>query len=424
MSTGLPHIPAAWRSYILYSLSKIGPGLVMFAAVPIWTRAFGAEQYGLYSMCWVATLFSSAFFTGWLRQAILRHTGDPDFDMNALPSWVVPICATASVLPVIAIVIVESASHASADRVGLVLSGGIFGFLNSYYAVVQTRSQRHHSVGLFTTAEVVRIGGAVGFSLIGAFVFGLQGSVSILSAYCLGTAASLAILKLGFRKSSTSVRRSYLALSRYWAFGWPMTLWLTVSSMLLYSDRLIIGISLDAKAVGSYGSISDLIVRGMGMVTFPLTMRAHPALMQIWNSGDRVGALKLTRRYTRYVLIVCSGSVVLGALFGSLIIESFLGVEVESPLIVPALLGGAAFWQIGLMSHKPLEMANRTKTMLVLILSVTAFSVVANVMLIPLFGLVAAALVVLAGSAVYVIGTYRLSMPVKYSTSNRWGEVS
>ena len=65
-----------WRTYSLYAASKIAPGLIMFAAVPIWTRTFGANQYGLYSILWAAALFSSAFFTGWIRQALLRHSGN------------------------------------------------------------------------------------------------------------------------------------------------------------------------------------------------------------------------------------------------------------------------------------------------------------------------------------------------------------
>jgi len=418
MRSVLAPMPSSLRPYVLYAMSKIGPGLIMFAAVPLWTRAFGAEQYGLYSMCWVATLFSSAFFTGWLRQAILRHTGDPDLDMNALPIWVVPACAIVSILPVIVVVFVESATHTSADMVGLVISSALFAFLNSYYAVVQARSQRHDHVGLYTTAELVRLGAALGLSFIGTSVLDQQGSVAIVGAYCVGTAMSIAVLRRGFRESAPKVIRTSHVLSRFWSYGWPMTLWLTVSSMLLYCDRLIIGILLDAKAVGTYGSISDLAVRGVGMVTFPLSMRAQPALMRIWNSGDRLGALQLTRKYTKYVIIVGIVCTVLGGVFGTGILESLLGVEVKSPLIVPALLGGSALWQIGLMSHKPLEMADRTKTMLLLILSITVLSVAANIVLIPLLGLVGPALVFLAGSTAYVLATFYLSARVQLQFSD------
>lgn len=416
MNKAAPRIPWAWRSYGLYALSKIAPGLMMFAAVPIWTRTFGAEQYGLYSMCWVATLFSSAFFTGWLSQAVLRHAGDADFDLNTIPPWVIPTCATISALPVIVIVWVESEGHRSADSVGLVLAGALFACLNSYYAVILTRCQRHDHVGRFAAAELVRIGVAIGLSFTGTFALRWQGSVSIVGAYCIGTAISLAILARGFRETKTVVLRTSHALRRFWTFGWPMTLWLTVSSMLLYSDRLIIGILLNADAVGRYGAISDLIVRGVGMLAFPFTMKAHPALMKKWNSGDRPGALALSRRYTKYVMIVCGVCVVLGSVVGSRILTPLLGFDIKSPLIVPSLLGGAALWQVGLMSHKPLEMGNRTRTMLITIMSITVMSMAANVVLIPHLGLVAPALVFLLGSASYVILTSYLSLRVQLLT--------
>jgi len=419
-----PLISPASRPYVLYAVSKIGPGLIMFAAVPIWTRAFGAEQYGLYSVCWVATLLSSAFFTGWLRQAVLRHAGDPNFDLNVLPLWVMPTCALIGVLPVIVIVWIESAAHTSADVVGLVLTSALFACLNSYYTVAQTRSQRHDHVGRFASAELVRIGAALGLSLTGTFLFGQQGSVSIVGAYCVGTAIGLAILVRGFPKKKLVVVRTPHVLGTFWSYGWPMTLWLAVSSMLLYSDRLIIGILLDAKAVGTYGSISDLVVRGIGMLTFPLTMKAHPALMRMWNSGDRSRALLLSKRYMKYTVVLCGVCVALGAMTGSRILEQLLGVDIESPLIVPALLAGAALSQVGLMSHKPLEMADRTRTMLVTLLSITALSVTANVVLIPHLGLVAPALVFFTGSACYVIATLYLSTRVQALTSPQKGEQS
>lgn len=418
---GRTALPSAWRSYTLYAMSKIGPGIIMFAAVPIWTRTFGEEQYGLYSMCWVATILSSGFFTGWLSQAVLRHAGDDNFDLNALPSWVVPTCATVAAVPVAIIVFVESATHHSADVVGLVGTSVVFACLNSYYTVLQTRAQRHDHVGRFASAEFLRIGTALVLSLTVALVLGQQGSVSIVGSYCVGTAFGIAILMNRFPRNTELFIRTPQALKQFWSFGWPMTLWLTVSSMLLYSDRLIIGILLDAKAVGMYSSISDVTVRGIGMLAFPLTMKAHPALMKIWNSGDRTGALMLSRRYTKYVLIVSGVSVALGALVGSRILELLLGTTIESRLIVPALLGGAALWQVGLMSHKPLEMANRTQTMLVTIILITSLSVVANFALIPHLGLVAPALIFFTGAACYVVVTTYISSRVHILSSIRIG---
>jgi len=412
-TSGRVFLPVEWRSYALYAASKVGPGLVMFAAVPIWTRTFGVEQYGLYSMCWVATLFSSAFFTGWLSQALLRHTGDSKFDVDKLPTWVVPTCAVVSAVPVVVIVFVESSSHSSADTLALVLSSAIFASLNSLYVVVQTRTQRNDRVGRFTAAEFVRIGTALTFSLLGAALFGGQGSVAIVRGYCVGTALGLWVLWERPRARAARTGRGSEVLTRFWSFGWPMTLWLTVSSMLLYSDRLVIGFLLGAEAVGTYGSISDVIVRGIGMLTFPITMRSHPAVMRVWNSGDRHGALRLTRRYTKFIIVICGVCVIPGSIFGSPVLESLLHVQIQSPVIVPALLAGAALWQIGLMSHKPLEMASRTKTMLATILSITIPSIGANFLLVPHLGLVAPAIVFCTGAALYVGATHYLSRRVK-----------
>ena len=51
------------QTILIYGAAKIGPGLIMFAAVPIWIRLFGVDEYGLYAICWASALFSSSFFT-------------------------------------------------------------------------------------------------------------------------------------------------------------------------------------------------------------------------------------------------------------------------------------------------------------------------------------------------------------------------
>lgn len=401
---------ARWQSFMFYGASKVAPGLIMIAAVPIWTRTYGASEYGLYSITWAAALFSSSFFTGWLRQAILRHTGNRNLTLQSLPRWVTPICSAVSTLPVVVVVLLQPSPHTGSELDVFLWTSVVFAFLNSAYTVSQAKSQRENEVVRYTIAEIVRIGCALLLSLTVTSSLPIAGSVAIVGAYSIGTLMGIGVLTFHAKKEPESSIQASHVLQQFWAYGWPLAIWLTVSSMLLYVDRILIGMILGSAAAGTYAAISDLIVRGIGMLTFPITMTAHPEIMRRWNTHDKAGALTAIRVYTKYLLLISAGVVVIGAIFGTRLLQWFLGVEIPNPVIVPALLAGGALWQVALMTHKPLEIANKTMAMLITIVIVTACCIALNLMLIPVIGLIAPPVVFFLGALGYVVATTILSV--------------
>ena len=198
-------------------------------------------------------------------------------------------------------------------------------------------------------------------------------------------------------------QRSREALRQFWVYGWPMAIWLTTSALLLYVDRLIIGALLGSAEAGAYAAVSDVIVRGFSMVAFPLTMASHPEIMRQWNAGSRAKAFYLIRVYRNYLLGLCAIVALASVLFGTELLELVLGIEIENPALVPALVLGAALWQVGLMTHKPLEMANQTRLMVVIIVGITVATSSANFFLIPVLGVGAAAYAFCLGALAYVV---------------------
>lgn len=399
--------PVSKKSLLAYSAGKILPGVVLFVAVPLWTRAFGAEQYGLYAIAWSVTLFSSSLTTGWLRQALLRHSGATGADLRDLPRWVLPTVTLASTVPV-ALLVVLQLQHSTAPAVLLAVALA-FAALNSTYTVMQAVAQRYGQSSRYTAAEIVRVVVAVALSLVLGSWSELEGASCIVLAFVVGTVAGLAVLrakKMQHARQPHYTRRA--ALPIFWRYGWPMTIWLASSALLLYVDRLIISATLGPEAAGEYAAVSDVIVRGFAMLTFPLTMVSHPIVMRAWNAGKRADALATNAVYRRYLLVLASGTIIVGAVLGRPVLEGLLSIDVSSPYLVPLLLAGAGLWQAGLMTHKELELTDRTRTMAGLVVGITLLSAAANVVLTPVVGIVGPATVFAIGAAIYTISTAML----------------
>src|SRR5690606_34874656 len=135
---------------------------------------------------------------------------------------------------------------------------------------------------------------------------------SILFGYAAGSLVSLLVLP---RKPRHDDRSASVA-GAFWRFGWPMTIWLALSSVLVYADRVIVSASLGPERAGAYAATADLIVRGFAMVTFPVTMTLHPIVMRAWNAGQKEGALAAVRRHSLILSVWVTFGTVLVTLIG------------------------------------------------------------------------------------------------------------
>lgn len=404
--------PVSRRTLMAYGLGKIIPGLLLFLAVPLWTRTFGSEQYGIYSIAWSVALFSSSLSTGWIRQALLRHTGNDAATLRSLPRWPVPVASLLSCLPVAFLVAFQL--HHVGDALSFAVAALVFTVVNAAYTVFQASAQREGRSTTFTLAEVLRVGGAIIVSLPLNTVAGVEGATAIIAAFCLSTGIAVVVLQWpalvgqNHQRSRLPPTSGISTLTLFWNYGWPMAIWLAASSLLLYQDRVIIGAILGPRDAGEYAAVADVIVRGFAMVSFPLTMMSHPLIMAAWNRGEPTTAISINRTFQRYLSVISIVIVVGGCFLGRTVLQAVLGIDIEEPVLVPLLLVGAALWQLGLMTHKELEMENKTRVMALLIVSVALLSAIINVLIVRWTGVLGPAAVFAAGAGAYALTTYTL----------------
>jgi O-antigen/teichoic acid export membrane protein len=408
---------------VTYAASKVLPGAAGLLAVVVFLRLAGAPAYGVYSVTLAVAVFSGNIAVGWLRQAALRFAGDEQAAFRCLPAWVTwaslagAACCTAVVVP---LVLGGTGAHV---MLGAFFVAGAFGCQALVVTLLQARLSPRKVFQAETSRAVLQLAiPCLALLLLGPspavllFAVALAVMLSVLPVRSELPAWS-AVPGLGARGRDVRARERRV-LRAWWSYGWPMSLWLSTATVLQLSDRVLIARWLGTGAAGAYAGLYDVVNGGFAICLFPVTMAAHPRISTLWNQGRGTESLAENSRALRVQLVIFVPLLAGAALFRDALAGLVLpaGPQDYAPLVIPILLG-AFLWQLALTVHKRLELERRTRTMLLFLLVATVANLVANVVLIPVYGPVAAAWTTLGGAAVY------LALCVAWRLRHRYVEV-
>jgi O-antigen/teichoic acid export membrane protein len=391
------------RTFANYGLSKVAPGLITLAAIPLTVRAIGAAGYGVYSSTWALTVLTTSLFGGWVRTAALRATGDADHALGRLPRSVLVATSIAPAVPAIGWALIIMDRNPELGSVTLVLTAAVFAAANGLYTLITTRTQRDGKSGTFAVAETVRAGLGLGITLVLAFGHLVEGAAAVFIGYVLGTLIASVVAVWSNPPSLRPPGAQAGLVAAYWRYGWPMSLWLGSSTALVYADRFVLTHLLGPTVAGRYAAVADLLVRGTAVVTSPIIMAIHPAVMAHWNNGRIAEALSTLRR-TAQVMAALLGLAVLGAVFiGPFVLRFVVPQDTASRVVLGGLAFGSAMWQLGIVAHKPFELVAKNLQMLVIALAAMCVTVVLDLVLVPVLGTAGAVVALCSGATGYTI---------------------
>ncbi len=375
----------------------------MFLAVPLLLRVYGAGEYGVYSQVWVIASAFSGLGVGWLRQAELRYTGDPTLSLLGVRRIVLFGTALASGLlaAFLSVVLLTSAQDWS-----IRVAAGALTAAMSYYSLRLVRAQRLAMMRVFNLAEITRasLGVLLALSLptwILPNALWLPRTASLIVAvFACGYLMASMVLPPVFRplRLRSDATRAFLA------YGWPMGLWLPLSTGMLYVDRMLLGGRVGEDALGNYAAASDIIVRGMTLIGAPFLLYFHPKIMNLLNTGRAKNASTLLSKWEKVGALGCLLVVVL-AWFYVTPFANFLGITGVPREALVLLVAGGSLWQLAQVTHKPLEMRGQTWVMLVALSLAFGLQLALLTILIPPLGLVGAALGMASGPFAYILIT-------------------
>jgi O-antigen/teichoic acid export membrane protein len=405
-------VDVAW-----YGASKAMPAILGLGAIAFFVRHAGAAQYGYYSVVWATSLVIANFAGGWLRQSALRFAGATDEDQSRVrrAAMVASIAATA----VLAVPATLVALPGVAGRCLLLVLGAWLAAAMAVQLLVVALLQAQQRARGVALCESTRAVGSLAFPVVLSVGFAANAEALVLGtalALLLAAAVGLRLLdpRPGENGSAGSTRL-------WWRFGWAMSVWLTIASVLQFSDRIIIQRMIGAATAGSYGAVYDATSRILVVCLFPVTMASHARIMNHWNRREYAAAKNQNRR-SMLVQTVMFGPLLAGmwCLRGPLttVLAGQDAADVRG-LVLPLALG-AFLWQLSLSAHKVLEVHNKTTPMLINVTVCTAANIAFNVALIPAFGPAAAAWTTAGAAAAYLGLTRLTARAVLGSAQMRW----
>ncbi len=194
-----------------------------------------------------------------------------------------------------------------------------------------------------------------------------------------------------FRNIKNLIAKQNNDLLKKWAYyGTPLSLWFAVGLALPFLDRFFINIYLPDQYLGLYASTQELLTRFFSLTLFPFIMALHPRIMSLWNKSNYHDATRLINQSISLVFII--GVIILYIVwkfndFTFLLMGIMIpGFDSESRRLIVPLLASGLLWQLSFLTHKMLELMEKTSLMTMAIIPSLIINIIGNYYFLPIIG--------------------------------------
>jgi O-antigen/teichoic acid export membrane protein len=295
------------------------------------------------------------------------------------------LATSATVVAVL--VVLPVAGRAFAVEVALVGSAAAA----TAYSTIQATSlrsrlawERYAALQLLTTAT--RVAGALMPPLMGS---GWRGAFAGYAAGLAIGGTAAAFVRLAPAPGLPKGVRVLLA------YGAPLTLVGLGTTGLLLLDRVILGALRDSQTVGLYAVAYSVADQPVSLISSTLMLPAFPKLVSLYELDREQPSAELARRVALWLASV-SPVVVLLLLFREQIVTLLAGDQFRgASRVVPLVAIGSCAYGLTQYAAVPLQLRQRTRLYGVLVFGAALANGILNVLLIPVWGLVGAAVATL-----------------------------
>jgi len=396
------------KDSIWYFIASAVGSALGFLSIPIFTRLFIPQEYGIYSLVSTTVMIGSPFLFVWIAASSLRfypeHLKDDTLDVyystiyHYMPHFV--FLFLAAFIPIAAFVL-----PLGKYRVAVCLGIAIFAF-NTLYMVmlsmVRARQQAWQYCLLYILAPFGRY--VAGAGLVVAFKTHRVESALAAWVGILLLCIPLELILLSARQYFHWKKVSNRELRFWFGFGFVLTFSNLFSHFLISGDRFILQALKGAAAVGLY-SVSYNIVFGIGSLFSDFILLASiPVLNKVYVMEGDDEAIHLINRLTRYLLLALTPSMLTLCVLSHRMFSVFTSAKyfaAESTVLPIAI--GTFFAFLGSLPLQSFYLKKKTVMAVVPFGISTAVNIGSNFILIPLLGINGAAWSTAISYSVYMV---------------------
>jgi O-antigen/teichoic acid export membrane protein len=397
-----------------YLPANILQGLIGFATLMVFTRVLSPEEYGRYAMAFgISSMAQTVFFT-WIEAAMARfypsesRTDTTAPDLYGTVYRLFAMVAVAFTLICALGLWLWPLHGALKMAMGLSLGCVIF---RSLIKLVQEQRRSEGRVGAASVLDMIQTAGGFGLGVLCA-TLGLGGASPIVGG---GLIALMCLPFVAREDWGRALKGRFNAekARAYAHYGFPVSASLILTLALYTVDRFLIAYFLNDAEAGAYHAGFSLASRILDVLFIWFGAAGGPAMVHALEH-DGVDGLKkvacLQLRTMAFVLFPAVGGLIMVApALGTLLIGE--GLRQQALLVTPLISLGALF--SGLNTYYFLQaftLAKRTRLLIVAMAIPAVSNVALNVLLIPVMGLMGAALASCISFGLGLIGSWLLGL--------------
>ncbi|WBY09974.1 lipopolysaccharide biosynthesis protein [Sphingomonas sp. 7/4-4] len=397
--------------------------MVGLASLAAFTRLLAPAQFGNYvALLALVGLLQSAGFL-WLQNGVLRSYSKCRDDHARAD-----LASAAKVGFVLAGIGISAAwlTLALLDNQFLPRALWVVGLpallISGWIAIARSWLRVHNQTWRFVAVDIVQSLGGFGLSILALLTLGAEPAL-VVTAGAIGGLIAISLSSDLVRRPFTSVFGAGSLLGALWRYGAPLTMVGFLTSVMAVSDRLLVAALVGAPSAGAYGVGYAIADRAIMLALVPVTFAMKPTIFAAFESGTPLQIQGLLNQSARWLmsiglpittLLVCSPAPLVALFAGG-------GLAAEAEAVVPwvaigSLLGALLSLHFGLA----FQLASRTGGMIAVLAPAAILNVVANLLLLPVFGMIAAAWTTVAAyafalclSAYFGRRHHRIPFPVK-----------
>jgi O-antigen/teichoic acid export membrane protein len=409
-----------FRRYSHFLTGGILSLLLGFITFPILTRILTHEQYGMLGLVTTSMFLLVAIAKAGLSDGIVRFYKEYSEPQKKLNIFVSTLAVRGAVLAVVTVLLYVSilkiiSSYVNIDRQ----------YITCFYIMALYLFIRPLNIIVLNVLKV--IGKTVFFNSISLIskIISIALSLSILLffvrelyGYFIGVVLSEFVLllilfhwffshyRINLFKASGSLA------SKLIIFGAPLLLTELSYLLLSYADRYMIAAYRGANDLGLYSVGYNLANYISELVTFSLSYAIVPMYVEIYEKEGKDKTEQFLNNCMHYLCIaiipVCIGYLAVSKdLFAVLASDTYADAANFSPLI----LFGALLLGMNNLLNAGLYLQKKSSTILGIMLAAVVINIIANVVLLPIYGIVGSAIATLiacvAATALTVYLSYR-----------------
>lgn len=400
--------------------------LLAFLIIPLLTKTMGASAYGYWSQFQAFLQFGVPFFTLNLQQALIRFlpATEPSQRNEVLSSVGAAVLLCGILTGALIVVVREQIAvwffGGRTDIVILLAAVFTAAALNKllyYYLRAERRIRLHSLVMVGERLFLLLLAGSMVWAGLDIFWVVASSPLSLVAFFGL-------LLVLVFRTRKLA-RPNWSRVRKYAKFSVPLLLGGVGATLVEISDRYLIAYFKGMDAVGLYTTAYGL-GRGFKLVVMPFIFVVPQVISEYWDEGAVEKVEHLLSRSFRYFIIIFGLIAAIAGPVGEelLALVSTRAIAAKGYVVLLLVAASYLFYAIWFFYSRWLYLTERSVIIGTMWIVGGTLNVVLNVMLIPLLGVVGAAVATLASQMLvgcWAFVGYHRRLPIDLDKRSIWG---